>query len=189
MAKLQKLVICLVGLPGAGKSTIAKIIKKNFSASVFETGDVIREEIKRRGLPYTKENDERVSRWFHAGRERLIISRTASKMKSSGCRIAVVSGFFAPEEYRMLGGTGRTVLIAVVADFRKRYRRELLRKRFASQTEKYLRGRDRRELGEGLGKLLKAADYMIINASGKRELEKRVVALLKKILEARGQAL
>ncbi len=187
MTKPQKLVICLVGLPGAGKSTIAKIIKKNFSASVFETGDVIREEIKRRGLRYTKENDENVSRWFHAGRERLIIRRTASKMKASGSGIAVVSGFFAPEEYRMLSGTGMTVLIAIVADFRKRYMRELLRKRFASQTEKYLRERDRRELGEGLGKLLKAADYRIINVSGKRELEKKVVALVRKILETRGQ--
>lgn len=170
-------------MPGAGKSTVAEFIKRNFSACVFETGDVIREEIRRRGMRYTKENDARISEWFHSGREKLIIVRTAKKMRACSRKILVVTGFFAPKEYNILKRAGKAVLIAVSAPSAVRYRREILRNRFSGQTEKYLRGRDRRELHEGLGKLLKRADYRISSGATKKELEKKVVRLVRKILE------
>lgn len=181
--KAEKLILCIIGMPGAGKSTVAEMIGKNFPACVFETGDAIRDEIRRRGLRYTNENDEKISRWFHAGRERLIIGRTARKMRACGKRILVATGFFAPEEYKILKTLGKTVMIAVTAPSAVRHRRELLRKRFAGESEKYLRERDKRELKEGLGKLLKKADYRISSNSEKRELERKVVVLVRKILE------
>lgn len=170
-------------MPGAGKSTVAGMIARNFSARVFETGDVIREEIRRRGLRYTKGNDARISEWFHAGREKLIIGRTARKMRACSGKILVVTGFFAPKEYNMLKRAGEAVLIAVSAPSAVRYKREIMRNRFSGQTEKYLRGRDRRELREGLGDLLKRADYRISSGATKKELEKSTVALVRKILE------
>lgn len=170
-------------MPGAGKSTVAEMIARNFPACALETGDVIREEIRRRGLRYTKENDARVSEWFHAGREKLIIGRTARKMRACSRKILVVTGFFAPKEYNMLKRAGKAVLIAVSAPSAVRYKREILRNRFSGQSEKYLRERDRRELREGLGKLLKRADYRISSNATKKELEKNTVALVRKILK------
>ncbi len=183
MRNRKKLILCIVGLPGAGKTIVAKIIKKRFSACVFETGDIIREEIKRRGLRYTEENDRKIAEWFHSGRERFIVERVAKKIKSCNRNLLVVNGFFAPVEIKLLKKTGKTALIAVTAGFRKRYRREILRKRFSNQTMDYLKQRDRRELKEGLGRLVKMADYRIANSSGKRDLEKKTAALVKKILQ------
>ncbi len=183
MQKQKKLILCVIGLPGAGKSTVAEMIKKNFSACSFESGDVIREEIKRRGLRYTKENDRKIAEWFHVGRENLIIKRISKKMHACNRRILAVGGFFAPEEINMLQRIGRVVLIAVTAPSAVRYKREMLRKRFAGETGKYLRERDRRELKEGLGTLLKKAGYRISSNCIRREFERRTVALVKKILK------
>lgn len=183
MQKQEKLILCIIGMPGAGKTTVAKIIRKRFSACVFESGNIIREEIARRGLRYTKESDKKISEWFHAGRENLIIERIAKKMRVCSRRVLVVGGFFAPEEIMMLEKIGNVVLIAVTAPSAVRHMRELLRRRFAGETEKYFRERDRRELSEGLGKLLKRADYKLSSNTTKKELEKKTVALVKKILE------
>ncbi|MBU3957511.1 MAG: AAA family ATPase [Nanoarchaeota archaeon] len=188
MQKPKKLILCIIGLPGAGKTTVAGIIRKKFSACLFESGDVIREEVRRRGLRYTKENDRKIAEWFHAGRERLIISRLSDRMKTCGGKIIVAEGFFAPEEISMLGNIGKTVLIAVAAPSAVRYRREMLRRRFSGESEKYLRERDRRELSEGLGKLLKKSDYKLPNSTTRKELERRTVALAKKILEKESSA-
>ncbi|MFZ3077710.1 MAG: nucleoside monophosphate kinase [Candidatus Aenigmatarchaeota archaeon] len=183
MKKQKKLILCIIGLPGAGKSTVAKMIARNFSACSFESGNVIREEVRRRELRYTKENDRKIAEWFHAGRENLIIERMAKKMRACDRRILVVGGFFAPEEIRMLEKIGNVVLIAVAAPSAVRYRREMLRRRFSGESEKYLRERDMRELNEGLGKLLKKAKYRISSRPGKRELEKKTVALVRRILK------
>jgi len=186
MKKQKKLILYIIGLPGSGKSTISKMIAGNFSACSFESGNVIREEIKRRGLRYTKENDKKIAEWFHAGRERMIIERMAKKIVLCKRRILAVDGFFAPEEISMLQKIGRTVLIAVSAPSAVRYRREMLRRRFSGESEKYMRERDRRELGEGLGKLLKKADYRLSSNTTRKELEKKTAALVKKILEQYG---
>lgn len=186
MKKQKKLIFCIIGLPGSGKSTISKAISRNFPACQFESGDIIREEVRRRGLRYTKDNDRKIAEWFHAGREHLIISRLAKRMKACSRNLIVAEGFFAPEEINMLDRIGKTVLIAVAAPPAVRYRREILRRRFSGESEKYLRERDRRELSEGLGKLLKKADYRLSSNTSRKELEKKTIALVKRILEQYG---
>src|SRR3712207_2012348 len=51
----KRLIVCLTGMPGAGKSTVASFLKdKGFA--VVTMGDVIREEAKRQGLEPTDVN-------------------------------------------------------------------------------------------------------------------------------------
>jgi len=53
--KNDKIVVGVVGLPGAGKTTFARIAKeKNFSPIVM--GDFVRKEAKKRGLPLSSES-------------------------------------------------------------------------------------------------------------------------------------
>jgi adenylate kinase len=47
--------ILLIGMPGAGKGTQAKLLSRDFNLSIIGTGDIIREEWKKRNplmLPY-----------------------------------------------------------------------------------------------------------------------------------------
>ncbi len=182
------LVISIVGMPGSGKTTVAKIIKQEFNAYMYSSGDVIRDEIKRRGLRYTKENDKKVSEWFHNGRENLIVKRVVSKIKKSKKDIVVVEGLITESEEKYLEKLFDVVLISVKAPARIRHKRIMERKRFGSQTSReYILKRDRREKSMGIEKLIKHAKYTINNNSSEKELRKKVVEVVNKILEQRAK--
>ncbi|MEM5872345.1 MAG: AAA family ATPase [Candidatus Aenigmatarchaeota archaeon] len=185
---MKKALILIIGLPGSGKTFAASVIKKHFKAKVFETGDVIREEIKRRKLPYTPENDRKMRLWFHSGREHLIVERLWKKVKN--CKgITVIVGLRSPKELAMLKKLykGKIFIIKIISSFKVRAQREIKRGRFGKQESiKYLKERDKSELSElvGLRQLLKKADYTIDNSKlSKKQMEKKVVSLIKELLK------
>src|ERR671932_710657 len=53
--KQRKLIVCITGMPGAGKSTIAESLRKK-GFYVISMGDVIREEARQRNLDPTDNN-------------------------------------------------------------------------------------------------------------------------------------
>jgi dephospho-CoA kinase len=168
-------------MPGSGKSLAADIIARHLKAFVFHSGDIIREEIAARGLPYTPETDREIARWFHTrGRERLLAERVWQKVK--GKDIVVLEGFRSKQSVARLEELSRTkpVILAITVPFKIRAARELARGRFGkAETLSYLRARDRLEVAHGLRELIKAADYKIDNSGTKRQLEKALITLAK----------
>jgi len=49
------LIIAVTGMPGSGKSTVSKALSQELSAPLFVMGDLVRDEVVRRGLPLTAE--------------------------------------------------------------------------------------------------------------------------------------
>jgi dephospho-CoA kinase len=184
---MKKALILIVGLPGSGKSLAADAVRKHFHAKVFENGDIIREEIQRRGLPYTTENDTKMRLWFHSGREHLVVERVWKKIKKEKGTVVVV-GLRSPKELAMFKRLykGKIFLIQIKSSFKVRAQREIERGRFGKQESiKYVKERDKSELSElvGLRKLLKKADYTIDNSKlSKRQIEEKVVKLIKSIV-------
>jgi len=184
---MKKALILVVGLPGSGKSFAASVIKKHFYAKVLKTGDIIREEIKRRGLEYTPENDSKMRIWFHSGREHLIVERLWKKMKNYK-GIVVIDGLRSPKELAMFKKLyiGKIFLIKIKSSFKVRSQREIKRGRFGKlESIKYLKERDKSETSElvGLKRLLKKADYTIDNSKlTKKQMERKVVNLIKSII-------
>ena len=182
----MKKIILIVGMPGSGKSFATDIIKRKFKAEVFHSGDVIREEIKKRGLKYTPENDTKIADWFHSkGRDRLIVLRTWNKIKKSKKKLVVIEGFRSFPEYIYLKNLSKSnpTIIAVLSPFSVRVKRELQRGRFGKEeTVSYLKERDRNEKKRGLEKIMKKAKVKINNSKlSKKQMEKRIVELAKKI--------
>jgi dephospho-CoA kinase len=184
---MKKALILIVGLPGSGKSFAADVIKKHFHAKVFETGDVIREEVRRRGLENNPENDKKVRLWFHSGREHLIVKRLWGKVKNER-GIVAIDGLRSPKELTLFKKLykGKIFLIKIKSSFSIRAKRSIKRGRFGKlESVKYLKERDKSELSElvGLKQLLKKADYTIDNSKlTKKQMEKRVVSLIKSII-------
>jgi len=182
----MKKVIIIVGLPGSGKSLAAEIIKKKFKADSFRSGDIIRDEIKRRGLEYNPENDAKIAHWFNVqGREELLSKRLWNKAKKSKKDLIVFEGFRAPEQLEHLKETckGKPIIVFIKSSMNVRVQRELKRKRFKKHEDNdYLKFRDRLEKSHGLMKLIKKADYTVDNTNlTKKQLEKEIVNLVKKI--------
>jgi len=184
---MKNALILIVGMPGSGKSFAAIVVKKYFHAKVLKTGDVIREEIKRRGLPYTPENDKKMRLWFHSGREHLIVERLWKKMKNEKGMV-VIDGLRSPKELTMFKKLykDKIFLIETKCSFKVRAQREMKRGRFGKQgTLKYLKDRDKSETSDlvGLKSLLKKANYTIDNSKlTKKQTEKRIIDLINKII-------
>ncbi|UCG94980.1 MAG: AAA family ATPase [archaeon] len=175
------MLILIVGMPSSGKTTAAKIFKE-IGFSVASTGDVVREEIKNRGLAYTKETDRKTADWFHKkGRERIVINRLLDKLKGEK---KVIEGLRDPKQIEELERrTGeRPVLIAIKSSFESRIKRELAKRRFEGITREDLEKRDRAELRLGEGELIEKADFTIDNSSlTKEELRREVEKILERI--------
>lgn len=186
---MPKKLILIVGLPGSGKSTVAEFIKKEFNADIVHTGDVIRDEVKRRGLEYTPENDALIADWFNATEkgERLLVQRVWDKTKKSEKDLIVVEGFRATGNIKILEKIAKIkpTVIAITASFNVRVQRELKRGRFGEQeSKKYLKLREKQEKRHGVEYLIKSADYTIDNSKlNKKQTNNKISEIIKEILK------
>ncbi len=184
MSKAEKLLLVITGMPGAGKTTLAKIAKK-LGFRVFSFGSIIRREVKRRGLKMTRENIEKISLWFHQkDRDKTLAKLLAKEIERSRNKLIVVDGSRSPGEIEVLKrhfGKDSVILLAVTASKRLRYKRMLERKRLDTRSVEVIKARDERELGYGLGELIKMADYKIKNDSTIEKLEEKFKKTLGKI--------
>ena len=177
------MIILIVGRRGSGKTTAAKSLEK-MGFTVKSTGDVVREEIKNRGLPYNKETDYKVSKWFNSeGREVLISRRLLKDFKGGKL---VIEGLRTPEQIKEIKKiTGETpVIIAVKADFETKVKRLLKRRRFKDETIDYLKRKDKEEIQWGEDKVIEMADYTIDNTNlDINEFREKVRDVVEKILK------
>lgn len=189
---MKKLLLVIIGLPGSGKTTIANFLALKFHAAVFHSGNMIREEIKKRGLAYTPENDIRVANFFHTrGRDILISDRTWKKISRIKSKIIIAEGFRNLKQHARLRALNekqnkfsRIVLVSVSASFKIRTQRELARRRFSKgETLSYICNRDKIETKHGLKKLIAQAEYKIDTSGSLKETKIRASMLMKKILQ------
>lgn len=180
--------VLIVGLAGSGKSTVADFIKKRFKAGIVRTGDIIREEIKRRKMRYTPRNDALIANWFHTGgRERLLVRRAWDKIRKSHKKLVVMDGLRSDQQLNYLTEMARKrpAIIAVVASFDARVKRSMKRGRFGKDDSvKYLMLRDKLENSHGVGRLIRKADYTINNSRlTVRQTEAVAGKIMRKILK------
>ncbi|MCC6020341.1 MAG: AAA family ATPase [Thermoproteaceae archaeon] len=172
-------VIAVAGLPGSGKTTVAKILER-YGYAYYCLGDIVRERAQELGVPPDK---AAVLSRLREGRRAL--AAALLKRVGSSERI-VIDGVRSPEELEALEeALGSVTLVYVVASRRTRYQRLAGRGRGddpASLSQFLMR--DLRELKFGLADLLARADYVVLN-EGKslEELEAEVRALARRLDE------
>ncbi|MBR9682739.1 MAG: AAA family ATPase [Candidatus Aenigmarchaeota archaeon] len=183
---MKKLII-ITGLPGSGKSAAAEMMAKKYNAKIYHTGDIIREEVKKRKLEYTPENDKKVAEWFHSGnREKILAERAWNKVKRTKKNIIILEGFRNVENVRHIEDVSglNPIIIEVKVPFQIRAKRELERRRFKKgENITYLKRRDKKELQRGLAYLLRLDKYEIDNSGTLKDLEKAIDKLMKQILK------
>ena len=168
------MLVLITGLPGAGKSTVAKIFKKK-GFEMIEMGNIARALAKKQKKSvdeFAKFARKKYGKNFFATKVVELIKKRKKKKRKF-----VISGLRNLEELQEFKKLDKNAkLIAVTAPKELRMKRLLERKR---KTQKDIEARDKKEIALGIGKLIKNADFVIANTSTKKELEKDVEEILK----------
>ncbi len=159
-------IVCVTGMPGAGKTTATKaLVSSGFT--IVSMGDVVRREAQKRGLGLDKEGQMQMMLTLRAeGGPAAIAKLCVEEIRLKGLRKVVIDGARSLDEVNTFRGVGTVKVLGIHASPLRRY--ELLSSRgrhddpisFAD-----FEARDQRELDLGLGKVIALADRIIENES------------------------
>lgn len=172
------MIIGVVGLAGAGKDEIAKILEEKYKFKKYDfSKDVLMDLAKKRKLSPSKAN---MSNLGDELREKEGMGILAEMLHQRIGRLdgnIVISGFRSPEEVDYIRNEALAFhLIEVYADplvrFARRNEREI-------GTSKEFFERDRHDMeAKGMGKVIRMADFIIKNNSDRVALESQIYGLL-----------
>ncbi|WP_440952758.1 dephospho-CoA kinase [Methanococcoides sp. FTZ1] len=176
-------IIAFVGMPAAGKSVASDVVKEQ-NIDVVNMGDVIRDEVKARGLDPTDVNTGGVANDLRA-KEGMdaVAKRCVPKIEAAGKDLVVVDGVRGIAEVNFFKehfGEEFT-LVFIDAPLAMRFERVSNRGRSDDMTDiEALKVRDERELGWGLAEAIKVSDITIDNTGTIDEFRKEIKAILEK---------
>ena len=161
---MPKLVVCLTGMPGAGKSTIVSKLKEE-TYETFSLGDGVRAEAKRQNLEPTGEN---LGKLMLELRQKngpgAIAELIKESIEKSNHEIIIIDGIRSIHEINVLKETGNLKLLAVEASSETRFNFLTQRKRSDDPlTREKFEERDNREISVGLQEIIELADETIEN--------------------------
>ncbi|HDQ08387.1 MAG TPA: flagellar hook-basal body complex protein FliE [Methanoculleus sp.] len=178
-------VIGVVGLPATGKGEFSRIAGE-LGIPVVVMGDVVRGEVRQRGLPLSDESMGRISGELRQkyGRDALA-TLSIPAIEAAGADIVLVDGIRSDAEVvRFREHFECFTLVAVESPFDLRIERIRSRGREDDiATEQMLTARDEREIGWGLGEAILMADHCLTNDGGMNEYEIKVRSVLRKFME------
>ena len=168
-------------MPGCGKEEVLAVAQ-TVGFSIVRMGDVVREEVRRRGLPIS---DASVGGLAHAERQAhgfgIWAERTVPRIHGDRVLVDGLRGRAELEVFRGAFGDELTV-IAVHASPKTRYERMLRRGRTDDAgTIEAFQARDTRELGWGLGDVIATADVMLVNESSLEALHEAAKVALERL--------
>lgn len=157
--------MCLTGMPGAGKSTVASHLKER-GFSVITMGDAVREEAKRQGFEPT---DANLGSMMLKLRQDLgqgaVAHLILKKLERDGnTSNLVIDGVRSIPEVEILKTVGTVKLLAIHASQDTRFKHLVDRRRSdAPASSDEFAGRDKRELSVGISEAIALADETISN--------------------------
>lgn len=185
-------IVCIVGMPGAGKTTVAdEFVKNNFAYLRF--GQIVIDKIKKLGLKVNEKNEKKIredlrKRYGMGALAMLNIPKIDKLLKKFD---VVVDGLYSWSEYKIMKERygEKMYLVAVFAPPKLRYERLTKREaekdkdvRFRSLTEKEARALDFAEI-ENLekGGPIAMADFTILNIRTLEELKDNTKKIISEI--------
>ncbi len=178
---MSKKVVAIVGMPGAGKSEVARVFEESgFTRIRF--GDITDEEARKRGLELSEENERHLRELLRkehgmAAYASLNLPRIDSAREHSD---VVIDGLYSWEEYTLLRDYyGESLyLVSVCSSPGTRYGR-LSQRAERPLTPKEAASRDQAEIENvNKGGPIAMADFTIINESSLENLRSEVQKII-----------
>ena len=166
--KIKRLFICLTGMPGAGKSSVADSLKER-GFYVISMGDVVRDEARLQNMDLTDTNLGnlmlKLRKEIGQGAiSHLIIKKMAYENNNLNRKIVVIDGIRSIHEVEVLKNIGNVKLLAIHASTDTRYKHIKQRARSDKPlSEEDFAIRDRRELTVGISEAIALSDESLSN--------------------------
>ena len=162
---MAKLIVCLTGMPGSGKSTIVSALKA-MGLEALNLGDGVRAEAKRCNLEPSGDN---LGKLMLELREKngpgAIAELLTEPIKNSQSKVIIIDGVRSTAEIEVLKNVGSVKLLSIEASADTRYKFLSARGRSDDpKTREKFEERDNREIGVGLGETIAIADETIGNS-------------------------
>lgn len=185
--KRKTLIVCLTGMPGAGKSTVASALKEKGFA-VVTMGDAVRQEAKRQNLDPTDGNLGKLMLKLRQDLGQGAIAHLVLKEiqeRNLNEKNIVVDGIRSLPEVEVLKTVGHVRLLAIHALPMVRFRHLKDRGRSdAPASPTAFEERDKRELSVGVSESIALADEVISNNNITiEELKERALAVVQSWLD------
>lgn len=185
-ASTKPLILALVGMPGAGKSSIVDYLKEAGYPSVY-FGGITLKEIKKRGLDVTEENEKKVReelRELH-GKEAYakLISEEIDNLHAAGQHYIIADGLYSWSEYKFFKHKyGDNAVIVAIATPRKLRHERLAKRPERPLSEAEVSAREYAEI-ENIekGGPIANADYTVLNTKDVLSLINQVETILRDI--------
>lgn len=165
-----KLIVCLTGMPGSGKSTIAAGLA-SAGYEVVTLGDEVRAEARRRNMEPSRSNlGMLMIELRKRGGPGAVAELAGGRIRSSGAGVVIVDGVRSADEVEVLKKSGDVRLLAIHASADSRF--GFLRERGRSddpKTRGHFEERDGRELDVGISRPIALSDRTISNSGITRE--------------------
>lgn len=183
VTKQIKLVACITGMPGAGKSTAAEVFRE-MGFEVFRMGDDVRMEAEKRHVQPTDDNLGQIMLQLRQSGGPVAIASLCKKRieKDSKLPFVVIDGIRNMNEFLEFKKLGKSVLVSIHATPERRFRFLQERKRSDSPNSfQSFEARDRRELSVGIGESIALSDEVLVNSGSLEELKSKVSELIKSL--------
>jgi dephospho-CoA kinase len=188
--KIKRLIVCLTGMPGSGKSTVAASLKEK-GFSLMTMGDIVREEAKRQDLEPTDTNLGNLMIKLRCdlgpGAVAHLVLRKMQRDIDNGINIGnvVIDGIRSIPEVEVLKTVGHVKLLAIHASTNTRFGhlKERARTDAPSIIEELIT-RDKRELKIGVSEAIALADDTVSNNNQTiGQLKLKAFALIQKWID------
>jgi dephospho-CoA kinase len=178
----EKKIVATVGLCGSGKSIIADYLEKKGCVKIY-FGGLTLDEVKKRGLPLTEENERQVReelRKEHGMGAFALLNITKIDKLVKGNEKVLIDGLYSFSEYKILKEkyNGSVLIIALFTPKELRYER-LAKRELRPLTHYEAISRDYAEI-ENIekGGPIAMADYTLVNDSTQENLLQKLEEIL-----------
>jgi dephospho-CoA kinase len=174
------IIYIIVGMPAAGKNIACEYAATN-KYPYFSTGDIVRAEVKRRGIEPNAENTAVISTQMR-GDDGLGVSRTViSEAIKRNAPVVFLEGLRSWPEIEFIKSKANCIVIAIVAPRALRLTRIEQRGR-ADDSARHFDERDSREINYGVATCIALADEYIINSGTLKDAYLQLDKIIKSAL-------
>jgi dephospho-CoA kinase len=179
---MKKIIICLTGMPGSGKTTVADMLKEH-GFTIVELSSQLTQLMSIFGIPFNMKNRVELAVSLKETFGRDILAKLSEEDVKRAKGDVVISGVRSSIELRCIRSQGSNVY-AVALQVPTLVRFNRLKKRkggFEIKNYRELEFRDRSDAAMGMSKVIRAADYTLLNTGTVKQLGSSVEGMLRKI--------